>query len=347
MKMADHPRYHALDAMRGIAALGVVVFHIGGELHQRLFPHAYLAVDFFFMLSGFVLARAYESRLKGPLSASRFLEMRLIRLYPLFALGVLFGAARVASHSTFLGAIAAFVMNALMLPAISSPDHLFPFNLPAWSLFFELLINILFGLAIWRMPSHRLAAVCAVAGALFLLGILKSGHADLGMFWSNAGYGLFRVSFSFCLGVVLARVLPAGRRRSPLALLPLAALGLLLAAPWPVAFGAQYDAIAIFLVMPVLLWLGARSELPAPLQPAGAVLGDVSYPLYAIHFPLLQIFSHVVIRTLHLPAFVAGTLFLIGAVWLSWFLAHRFDAPVRRWLSGRVRSRAMAMPVGP
>jgi peptidoglycan/LPS O-acetylase OafA/YrhL len=132
-----------------------------------------------------------------------------------------------------------------------------------------------------------------------------------------------------------------------MALVPVAALGLLLAAPWPAAFGAQYDAIAIFVVFPLLLWLGARTELPQRLQPAGAVLGDISYPLYAIHFPLLQIFFHVFFRTLHLPAALTGVLFVAGAVWLSWYLAHRFDAPLRRWLSGRVRLRPAAMPVGP
>jgi len=355
MTAVDPQRYHALDAMRGIAALAVVVFHIGDDLHQRLFPHAYLAVDFFFMLSGFVLARAYEKRLRTSLSAARFLEMRLIRLYPLFALGVLLGTARIVSrvmdavpHSmTTMGAMVAFAMNLLMLPAPTSPDVLFPFDVPAWSLFLEIVINIAFAVVLCRMAFRVLAFFCLAAGALLFLAISHQGFNDLGALWSTAGFGLLRVGFSFLLGMLLARMPGEERRPSPMALLPLAALALLLAAPWPVAFGAQIDAIAVFVAMPLTLWAGARTELSPSLQPAGAVLGDISYPLYAIHFPLLQIFFHVFLRTLHLPAGVAGALFVVSMAWLSWYLAHRFDAPVRRWLSGRVRLRPAATPVGP
>jgi len=355
MRVPDHRRYHALDAMRGIAALGVVIFHIGDQLHQRLFPHAYLAVDFFFMLSGFVLARAYEERLKTSLSAPRFVEMRLIRLYPLFALGVLLGTARVVSrvmdaapHSmTAAGAFIAFFANMLMLPAWASPDVLFPFDVPAWSLFLEILINIAFAVVLYRLASRFLACFCLAAGALLFWAIFHQGYNDLGALWSTAGFGLLRVGFSFLLGILLARMRMAAKSNSPMALLPLIALALLLAAPWPAGFGAQIDAIAVFVAMPLLLWAGARTELPQSWQPVGAVLGDISYPLYAIHFPLLQIFFHVFFRTLHLPAVLAGVLFVAGVAWLSWYLAHRFDAPVRRWLSGRMRLRPAAMPVGP
>ncbi|MEO8895921.1 MAG: hypothetical protein ABI450_08580, partial [Rhizomicrobium sp.] len=125
------------------------------------------------------------------------------------------------------------------------------------------------------------------------------------------------------------------------------ALAIILAAPWPVAFGGIYDAVAVFFLLPALLWLGVGRELPKSLEPAGALLGDISYPLYAIHFPLLEAFVYIFVRKLHLPGLLAGAFFILAVAWLSWFLVHRFDAPVRRWLSGRARLRAAAMPVGP
>jgi peptidoglycan/LPS O-acetylase OafA/YrhL len=353
MTMPDRTRYHGLDAMRGIAALSVVVFHIGDDAHRPLFPHAYLSVDFFFMLSGFVLAKAYEPRL-GALGPARFLELRLIRLYPLFMLGVLLGIPRIVSQvmgpvahpMTAVEALLAFVLNALMLPAPTSPFLLFPFNVPAWSLFLEIAINVGFAVLFYRMASRLLAVCCLGAGLLLALAILRMGDNDLGAVWSTAGFGLFRVCFSFLLGMLLARMPARGKKSSAMACLPIIALALTLAFPWPLAFGAEVDLMAVFLLLPALLWLGTRIELPKMLQPLGAALGDISYPLYAIHFPLLQIFLHVFLRGFHLPLWLVSLAFLASASWLAFFLAHHFDAPVRRWLGGRGRLGPTPMPVG-
>jgi peptidoglycan/LPS O-acetylase OafA/YrhL len=167
-------RFHTLDAMRGIAAIAVVIFHVGTVMGLQVCKSGYLAVDFFFVLSGFVLARAYEMTLKSELSFWRFIAMRLIRLYPLLALGVLFGAitvvGQIAEHSptalNSAAASAAFVFNALMLPAVTSPG-LFPFDGPAWSLFFELVINAIFAAILYRTNSSLIAIFCVASGALY------------------------------------------------------------------------------------------------------------------------------------------------------------------------------------
>ena len=349
-----HKRFYTLDAMRGVAALAVVGFHIGGIAGGGLFPHAYLAVDFFFMLSGFVLGRAYEGPLGSSLSGWQFLEGRLIRLYPLFALGLILGGLRamwmVVADSVFAfnpaGALIAFAMNALMLPALNSPSHLFPFDYPAWSLFFELVINIVFAFFIYRMTSLFLGFACFIVGALFLGAILTFGKSDLGFFWATSGFGLLRVGFSFSLGVLMARFHGYGNLASWRAIVPVGILGLILIVPSPMGFNGIYDAAMVFVAMPLLLWAGAANHLPGRMQKAGAVLGDISYPLYVIHYPLLQAFNNIAVRRLHMPA-SANWIFVAGIVWLSWYLAHRFDAPVRRWLSGRARLRSAAMPVGP
>ena len=141
------------------------------------------------------------------------------------------------------------------------------------------------------------------------------------------------------------RVHGFGDRASWRALIPVGILGSILVVLSPVGFNGLYDAAMIFLAMPLLLWAGAANHLPGRMQKIGGVLGDISYPLYAIHYPLLQAFNNIAVRRLHMPA-ATVMIFVAGMVWLSWYLAHRFDAPVRRWLSGRARLRPAAMPVG-
>lgn len=236
-------------------------------------------------------------------------------------------------------------MNVLMLPALSSPTNIFPLNGPAWSLFFEMVINIVFAVFLYRLRSSLLALCCGIVGALYLFGILRVGHADVGMYWSNIGLGLLRVGFSFPLGVLLARFYgETAKVQSPLSLAPIAVLAAILAVVLPSRFDRVYDIVAIFVGMPVLLWFGAVYELPKRLQKLGAFLGDVSYPLYAIHFPLLQTLSYVFVRKFHLPGPVFALIFVPSVIWFAWFVSHHFDIPVRLWLSGKSKLRAAAIP---
>ncbi len=145
----DRRTFHTLDALRGIAALAVVCFH----RREGRFPSAYLAVDLFYVMSGFVLAYAYDSRFAAGLSWRRFMAQRLIRLWPLYALGViitLVSAVLAGDQKAWAQAPLQF----LFLPAQPGPDHapLYPLNLPAWSLMFELAINF-----VWAVFGARCA----------------------------------------------------------------------------------------------------------------------------------------------------------------------------------------------
>jgi peptidoglycan/LPS O-acetylase OafA/YrhL len=345
-------RFYTLDAMRGVAAIAVVILHIGAILQLQMFPYAYLAVDFFFLLSGFVLGRAYEPRLKTSLTLRRFMEMRFIRLYPLFALGLLFGALTMAGQIAFhtphavgpLRAIFAFVMNMAVLP-VAGYSTLFPLNVPGWSLFFEFVINGVFALILYRLSSPLLTLAGVLLAAVYILAMVHFDPPDSGVQWPLALLDLFRVGFSFVLGMLFARR-HAGHNsaRSHRSVLAIAALALALAISLPLRFEWLYRATAIGLLMPAIFWFGATAELPKYLERTGAVLGDISYPLYAVHFPLLQIFSFIFTRRLHLPAAAAAILFLPAILWVSWFLSHRFDVPIRKWMSRKLHLRATALP---
>jgi peptidoglycan/LPS O-acetylase OafA/YrhL len=135
------------------------------------------------------------------------------------------------------------------------------------------------------------------------------------------------------------------RYGSPLAVLAVAALAALLMTDSYMGQEWLYDVGAIFLVIPAILWIGIVVELPKMLEKIAAILGDVSYPIYAVHMPLLQIATFVLIRTLHISSVIAAIVFVVSVFLFSWALAIQFDAPVRKWLSGKLHLRPTALPV--
>ncbi|MDR3448144.1 MAG: acyltransferase family protein, partial [Alphaproteobacteria bacterium] len=150
----------------------------------------------------------------------------------------------------------------------------------------------------------------------------------------------------FPLGILMARCFRLKvRYRSPAALLIIAVLAALLMLDPHIRWEWLYDSAAIFLVIPAILWAGAIIELPKSLEKIGAILGDISFPVYAVHAPLLQASNYVLIRVLRLSNFAAAITFVISVFLLSWILAIQFDAPVRKWLSGKSHLRPTALPV--
>lgn len=349
-------RFYSLDAMRGIAAFAVVISHIDTVMPPSILHYSYLSVDFFFMLSGFVLARAYVSKLKSSMSVGRFMEVRLIRLYPMFVVGGLLGlmqiAGQIATHSPRapggMDALIGIATNALILPDFRSAYMLFPVNVPGWTLFFELVANAIFAMALFRMRSSLLSFICVATGALSFWGLIHNGNGDVGWSWPTIGFGVLRVGYAFPLGILLARAFGRTTKHyTSFALLPVGGLAVLLAIDLPDRFDWIYDTAALFIVLPAILWFGARFALPKPLEKFAAILGDVSYPMFAIHFPLLRIAFYVLARRLQLPGVFTAMIFVASCFWLSWLLFHYFDVPVRRWLSARSKLRPAAMPVTP
>jgi len=287
-------RFDALDSWRGIAACLVALYHLRLYSHSHLtmlplLQHSYLFVDFFFVLSGFVIAANYERRLAEGFSLWRFALLRFGRLYPLhlalLAACILLHLAHSASH---LGTVSAFqppfwspdtiVANLLLVNSL----HLFSFptwNQPSWSIGTEFYTYLLFGLALVltkrRIAMLMVLVILAAAGALWLL----VGDMDTTFDW-----GLVRCIFGFAIGVLAWHARRAARLRSGTAL-ELAALALIVAfvcsagrtklslaapavfAPAVLVFAAEAGAVSRILRAPAFLWLGARS-----------------YSIYLVHF---------------------------------------------------------------
>lgn len=300
----------------------VMLYHAapGGPLAA---PSGYLAVDIFFALSGLVIARAYEPRLRAGLAPREFAWLRLARIYPMYLVGAVLGAVLVGFRPASL----------LMIPDLSG-HWLYPANTPMWSLLFELIVNIGFGLVALKVGWRGLAAILALSGGWLVwsaLGpcgsIAHCGYKD--WIW----LGLPRTVFSFALGVAMFRLLAklaVPRRTTWLGWLLLPALAAtMMVGP---AMAVWWELACVFLVFPALLWLGARWELPRPQ--AALALGNLSYPLYCIHAPLLWA---------AMQAGLALAPVCAALVAAAWALDRWLDRPARAALAGLAR-RGIATP---
>jgi peptidoglycan/LPS O-acetylase OafA/YrhL len=232
----------------------------------------------------------------------------------------------------------------MILPAPVN-GNLFQVNSPEWSLFMEFLINIVFALVLWKLSLRALAAVVLLSALAFLSAILFYGNAFLGPRWTDAAPGLLRVCFSFALGVLFAR-LHTGKRlkQSYISVFLLLGFMAVLSANVPGKFEGPYDSVVIFGVLPILLWLGSAYDMPERLQPLASMLGDISYPLYAIHFPVLQVIDFAARHYFHIAILPTAIAAIFSSIALSWLLLTFYDEPVRAYLRGKRKPHRPARP---
>ncbi|WP_404338481.1 acyltransferase family protein [Sphingomonas sp. MMS12-HWE2-04] len=346
-------RHHllALDGLRGVAALAVVVYHRRWWVadDSDFLQHAYLAVDFFFMLSGLVVALAYERRLsERRLSFGGFALLRAIRLYPMIVVGALLGAGflglrGVTTHDVGLIArtIAALPFAALVLPV---PPGIFPLpftlNEPSWSLFYELAANLAFAACVPWLRGRALGVVVAVFGLALVATSLTFDGLNAGWKWPELYAGFVRVGFAFFAGVALYRL--HGTRRWPTFALPFPVLALALVAvllPSLLPAGnALYDLAMTMLVFPAIIVLASNDRAEGKWNGVMRSSGELSYPLYITHFPLLAL-SEMVLWRLHLPNMAMLALSVVIAAVAALLFSRAFDVPVRKWLGQRFGRR--------
>lgn len=343
----DVKRYGVLDGMRGVAALCVAVLHASQLLKLGYKPfHASLAVDFFFCLSGFVVAFAYDRKLPG-MTMQRFFAVRLIRLYPMIALGIAVGAVvlllalmrgDLAWKQTLLLIASAFV---LMPMGLKYQFQAYPVNNPIWSLFFELCANAAYGLHTKYGQPLKPVAVAAVVGALgvALAGavVLQHGVDSIGFDGPrNFVLGFVRVAFPFVVGVCICR--SGIHRRLPQVhwMLPMLVLLGVLMCPWW-RHEPMFDLVSLLGVLPLIVAFGAAADVqPHSISLRGLEwLGALSYPFYLLHEPLLRL-----ARDLHItgvPQLLVAALTLLLAGVLAQLALSLYDEPLRAAWMRRLR----------
>lgn len=373
------PHYELLDGLRGIAAILVVFYHIfegfafaqatngaGSGLITTL-NHGHIAVDFFFILSGFVISYAYDDRW-GKISTWQFFKRRLVRLHPMLMMGAVIGvvAFAIVGFERWDGTAAptswvmvAMLLTMFMIPAVPGVPYevrgngeMFPLNGPAWSLFFEYVGNVLYALVIRRLSTRLLALLAVVLGCLhawFFVGDV-SGYDMVGVGWTIDGVnfwgGMLRMLFPFTVGVLLARKFKP-RKVEGAFWVCCAMLVVLFAVPYleplknsDISINSLYEVVCIAVIFPFIVWLGACGCAGNGLMAkVNKTLGDLSYPLYIVHYPIMYVFYAWLIEKKYYTlqeCLGVAVLVVASSIMLALICLKLYDEPVRRWLSRRV-----------
>jgi peptidoglycan/LPS O-acetylase OafA/YrhL len=300
-------RFLMLDLMRGIAAIGVLVYHTGNLLDFQL-PNAYLAVDLFFLLSGFVIAHNYDRKIAAGMSFTDFMVQRLIRLYPCLLLtlllGVLVFCLRLSGETGYFDGwrvLGAAGLNAFFLPAITQPygfRGLFPFDGAAWSLTFEVIANILYWITFRRMTGARLGLLILLAAGGVIIAARMFGHIDVGMRPVDFWWGIPRVTLSFFVGVALRRHVygqvpfKLGGSAAPLILFWLLLVFSLEKFISP-GLIVVVELLTIGILFPLLLLIVAGATPGPRMAVVCKWSGDASYPVYLLQTPFMGVLAAI------------------------------------------------------
>ena len=349
--------FHSLDALRGIAAIAVVIFHLQRAFSPIAAPGGYLAVDLFFMMSGVVLSNAYEARFRAGMGVIDFMRARLIRLYPLYLLGTLFGIG--VTLASLLGRnvqgwdpsslLQAALRALLFWPNFSATpvDQLFPLNIPCWSLFLELLVNLLFVVFWPLLSSRRLIGVCLLTGFAVAAAIVHHGSIDQGSVAASFAVGLVRTVFGFSVGVLIARHLRhAQRSESNLKALAIAAVAVVAITGWPEGeLRAVWDAACVLAIFPLTVYCGTLVDPGSRLRNMATFLGVTSYAVYVLHSPLASVLNSATrsfAGGVGAGAPYLGVAVLAVLLTACWLVDEYVDMPIRRQL-GRIVPRMRAV----
>lgn len=345
---AGKKHFEVLDGLRGVAALVVVVFHfmewIFPDINDNLFGHGFLAVDFFFCLSGFVIGYAYDQRL-GQIGVKGFFKARLIRLHPLVIIGSILGLIGLLidpfaeTALPQIGQLALLMLaSMLLIPMPLMEDrafNLFPMNAPAWSLFWEYVANIVYAFVLSKIHRRILVLLTILAAATLCYVSYKAGNLLGGWSKDNILDGGARVAYSFLAGLLVYR--SKWMVRNSLGF-PLLALLLLAALMMPgTSWNWLTELLLVLGIFPLLVALGAGAVESKRWQSICQLSGKLSYPLYMTHYATIWIFGHY-LTTQSPDANTLAIVIVSGVVCMLLFayLVMRFvDQPIRRYLNSR------------
>lgn len=368
---SQKPHYHLLDGLRGVAALLVIWYHFfegfATSAVDQKFNHGYLAVDFFFVLSGFVLGYAYDDRWKMGLTQGGFIIRRLIRLQPMVIMAVCLGliafiiqGAEHWDHSKapVWAIIVSFIFGLFMIPTLPGTEvdvrgngEMFPLVGPSWSLFFEYIGSVLYAIWLHRLSTKALKWFVIISGlglgAVSLLNV--SGAYSLGVGWSMADLGFFgglmRLGFSFGIGLLMSRNFKPIKIKGAFWICTVI-ITIMMCMPYvsftdePSIYNGIYDLICTFFIFPAVVYIGASGKTTDIRSTRICnFLGVISYPIYIIHYPAMYLFYAWVWNYGYSFSEVWPVTIIIFIILIpvAYLFVRYYDEPVRKWLMSKFK----------
>ena len=367
--------YDLLDGLRGVAALMVIWYHVfegfafASNSAIETLNHGYLAVDFFFILSGFVIGYAYDDRWGKCLTLKDFCKRRWIRLHPMVIMGAVLGAITFCiqgsvqwdgTHVAISMIMLSLLCTIFFIPAMPGVGYevrgngeMFPLNGPCWSLFFEYIGNILYALFIRRLSNKALTVFVVLLGvALAAFAVFNvSTYGNIGVGWTLDGVnflgGSLRMLFPFSLGMLMSRNFKPMKVKGAFWICTIALIALF-SVPYleglePLCMNGVYEAFCVIVAFPIILWIGASgTTTDKQSTKICKFLGDISYPVYVIHYPLMYLFYAWLIEnqlyTLGETWHVALCVFILSII-LAYLCLKLYDEPIRKYLAKRFLSK--------
>jgi peptidoglycan/LPS O-acetylase OafA/YrhL len=351
LKTKQH--FEILDGLRGMAALGIVAFHFMemaySDYSKNFIGHGFLAVDFFFCLSGFVIGYAYDDRI-GKMGVMEFFKSRAIRLHPLVILGSVLGLLSFVfdpfgGHPELYSTgkiVLVFLSSIFLIPYPVVADrafNLFSFNAPAWSLFWEYVANIVYAFVLYKIARRWLLLLTVLSAGALCLVTYHAGNIMGGWGGPNFWDGCARISYSFLAGLLVYR--SNWIIKSKLGFISLAVL---LAAALVMPFSTWNwltEPLVVLFYFPLIVALGAGATLSPQLKKLCNFSGNISYPLYMTHYAFIWMFANYYAS--HKPAtgqltiiIITGMILLVGIAYLVMVI---YDIPLRRYLTDKRKQR--------
>src|SRR6185312_3872133 len=341
--------FEILDGLRGVAALAVVLFHFMemaiSDYSKNFIAHGFLAVDFFFCLSGFVIAYAYDNRI-GKMGVKEFFKSRLIRLHPLVVFGAVLGLLAFlfdpfGGHAELysVGKIILIFLASIFLipyPTITERSfNLFGLNAPSWSLFWEYVANIFYAFVLYKL-SRRFLVLLTILSAITLCFVCYRAGGSLMGGWGGENFwdGCARISYSFLAGMLVYRF--NWIIKSKIGFIGLSVLlALAFIMPFNTGWNMFTEPLVVLFYFPLLIALGAGATLTPRLKNLCIFSGKISYPLYMTHYAVIWMFLNYYTNnkpgTTQLFFIITiGTILLVGVAYL---VMRFYDIPVRKYLT--------------
>ena len=333
------PHYDLLDGLRGVAALMVIWYHVfegfafASAGNIETLNHGYLAVDFFFILSGFVIGYAYDDRWGKNFTMKDFFKRRLIRLHPMVIMGAV------------LGAITFCIQGCVQWDGTHVAISMIMLSLLCTIFFIPAMPGV--GYEVRRLSNKALAVLVVMLGmALASFAVFNvSGYGNMGVGWTLDGVnflgGTLRMLFPFSLGMLMSRNFKPMKVNGAFWICTIILIALF-SVPYleglePICMNGIYEAFCVIVVFPFLVWLGASgTTTDKQSTKICKFLGDISYPVYVVHYPLMYLFYAWLIEnklyTLGETWYVAVGVFVLSVI-LACLCLKLYDEPVRKWLT--------------